>query len=73
MPLAADNDNAQGAHAPRCPSCGKTSKPEFRPFCSGRCKDADLARWLSGTYAIPGSNIDTDSHESDDLEDMQGL
>ena len=38
---------------PRCPICGKETDPEYRPFCSKRCADVDLQRWLSGTYAIP--------------------
>ena len=24
-----------------------------RPFCSKRCADIDLHRWLGGNYAIP--------------------
>ena len=36
-----------------CPLCGKPSMPEVRPFCSRRCADVDLHRWLSGSYAIP--------------------
>jgi endogenous inhibitor of DNA gyrase (YacG/DUF329 family) len=36
-----------------CPTCGKPSDPNFRPFCSARCRDVDLHRWLSGRYAIP--------------------
>ncbi len=36
-----------------CPVCGKPSVESFRPFCSRRCADVDLHRWLSGTYAIP--------------------
>jgi endogenous inhibitor of DNA gyrase (YacG/DUF329 family) len=36
-----------------CPICGKPSVPESRPFCSRRCADVDLHRWLSGRYAIP--------------------
>jgi hypothetical protein len=24
------------------------------PFCSQRCRDVDLGRWLKGAYAIPG-------------------
>jgi uncharacterized protein len=36
-----------------CPECGKPSSREFFPFCSARCKDVDLNRWLSGAYAIP--------------------
>jgi uncharacterized protein len=37
----------------RCPICGKLSVREAYPFCSKRCKDIDLNRWLSGRYAIP--------------------
>ena len=36
-----------------CPICGKPSSQQFHPFCSGRCADIDLNRWLSGTYVIP--------------------
>ena len=38
-----------------CPECGKPSTRENYPFCSPRCKAVDLNRWLSGAYAIPGS------------------
>lgn len=36
-----------------CPICGKPSQQKFFPFCSGRCADIDLNRWLGGGYAIP--------------------
>ncbi len=36
-----------------CPICKKPSQPRYRPFCSRRCADVDLGRWLSGTYAVP--------------------
>lgn len=36
-----------------CPECGKPSTREAYPFCSMRCKEVDLNRWLSGSYAIP--------------------
>ena len=36
-----------------CPICGKPSLETFRPFCSRRCADVDLNRWLSGVYAVP--------------------
>jgi len=39
--------------APKCPVCGKPTDPDRRPFCSKRCADIDLQRWLSGRYAIP--------------------
>ena len=38
----------------RCPTCGQPGAPEHRPFCSRRCADLDLGRWLKGTYHIPG-------------------
>jgi endogenous inhibitor of DNA gyrase (YacG/DUF329 family) len=37
----------------RCPVCGKPAAARFRPFCSGRCVDVDLARWFTGAYRIP--------------------
>ncbi|WP_300512931.1 DNA gyrase inhibitor YacG [Aliiroseovarius sp.] len=36
-----------------CPICAKDSDPEYSPFCSRRCADVDLGRWLNGSYAIP--------------------
>ena len=38
----------------RCPICGGPSDIAYRPFCSRRCGDIDLSRWLSGAYVIPG-------------------
>ncbi|MCO5063402.1 MAG: DNA gyrase inhibitor YacG [Rhizobiaceae bacterium] len=35
-----------------CPECGKPSARETYPFCSMRCKQIDLNRWLSGSYVI---------------------
>jgi endogenous inhibitor of DNA gyrase (YacG/DUF329 family) len=37
----------------RCPLCGKPVETAFKPFCSKRCADIDLNRWLSGVYAVP--------------------
>jgi endogenous inhibitor of DNA gyrase (YacG/DUF329 family) len=42
-----------------CPICGKPAANEFKPFCSPRCRDVDLNRWLKGIYAIPVKD-DTD-------------
>jgi endogenous inhibitor of DNA gyrase (YacG/DUF329 family) len=38
---------------PACPLCGKAADAHYRPFCSKRCADIDLNRWLGGVYAIP--------------------
>jgi endogenous inhibitor of DNA gyrase (YacG/DUF329 family) len=37
----------------KCPICRAAAVERFRPFCSKRCADIDLARWLGGAYAIP--------------------
>ena len=36
-----------------CPMCERDTLAEFRPFCSKRCADVDLGRWVNGSYAIP--------------------
>lgn len=32
----------------------------YRPFCSKRCANIDLARWMNGGYVIEGGNQDAD-------------
>ena len=49
---------------PRCPICGRPSVRDYRPFCSRRCADVDLSRWLRGTYAIPGEDEDDDGGDA---------
>jgi uncharacterized protein len=44
-----------------CPICGKPAVEASRPFCSERCRDVDLNRWLSNSYAIPAANDDEDA------------
>lgn len=41
-----------------CPICNKDSVEKYRPFCSKRCADIDLGRWLKGAYVIPGPPLD---------------
>ncbi|SER75646.1 hypothetical protein SAMN04490244_102436 [Tranquillimonas rosea] len=36
-----------------CPICAKDADPKYRPFCSRRCADIDLGKWLSGAYSVP--------------------
>jgi endogenous inhibitor of DNA gyrase (YacG/DUF329 family) len=47
-------NSADQSRAAPCPICGKDAAARFRPFCSARCADVDLNRWLSGVYAVPG-------------------
>ena len=43
------------ANAKTCAICGKPREPRYDPFCSKRCADVDLHRWLSGVYVFPGA------------------
>ena len=45
-----------------CPICKEISTTDYFPFCSQSCKELDLNRWLSGSYAIPAA---TDPIEED--------
>jgi uncharacterized protein len=44
-----------------CPICGRPGLARWRPFCSQRCADDDLFRWLSGSYRIPGPAADEET------------
>jgi endogenous inhibitor of DNA gyrase (YacG/DUF329 family) len=39
-----------------CPICRKDTVQAYRPFCSKRCADVDLAKWLGGDYAVPSND-----------------
>ena len=52
---------AAAGKTPRCPICGKPVAPDHRPFCSRRCADIDLGRWLGGRYAVPGEPVEPGS------------
>ncbi len=49
--------------APACPICNKPQSEKYRPFCSSRCADIDLGRWLKGNYAIPGEEVVSEAME----------
>ena len=46
-----------------CPICSEKTDKNYRPFCSKRCADLDLGKWLTGAYAVP-------SQENDDAEEL---
>jgi endogenous inhibitor of DNA gyrase (YacG/DUF329 family) len=58
MPAKPRGKSSNGAAAKSCPICGKPATQENRPFCSDRCRDVDLNRWLSGSYVVPGQPDD---------------
>ena len=53
-----------------CPLCRKAVTEAYRPFCSKRCADVDLQRWLTGAYVA--SSVDGDpqprQHSKEDNE-----
>ncbi|WP_339865594.1 DNA gyrase inhibitor YacG [Paremcibacter congregatus] len=60
-PIAANSNNL-------CTICTQhPATPKFHPFCSARCADVDLGRWLKGNYAIPGEKAELP--ETDPEED----
>ena len=59
MPPEAEKAASAGERKARlCPICGKPVQDTTRPFCSSRCRDVDLHRWLSGSYILRGSEND---------------
>jgi endogenous inhibitor of DNA gyrase (YacG/DUF329 family) len=53
----------------RCPICRKPATPAARPFCSARCADIDLGRWLTGQYVVPGTDGEAAHPDSADKDD----
>lgn len=43
-----------------CPICSKPVVARYRPFCSKRCADVDLGRWLNAAYVVAGAADDED-------------
>ena len=52
-----------------CPICNKPRTLKYQPFCSKRCADVDLHRWLSGSYAVPSERAEDgdDAISTDEL------
>lgn len=55
---------------PACPICRRalSDAPEakrVRPFCSRRCADVDLHRWLTGGYRVETDEAPGEGREDD--------
>jgi hypothetical protein len=59
-------------HLAPCPICGKLPVAQFRPFCSKRCADVDLNRWLKGVYAVPVTEVTDEDGEQAGEGDGEG-
>ncbi len=56
----------------RCPVCHRPTVDACRPFCSRRCAEIDLGRWLQGVYVLPGETPAARDHEPSDPDTGQG-
>ena len=64
MPAEPKGGNGTGKRpAKPCPICSKPATDASKPFCSERCSDVDLNRWLSGSYAIPARDGEEEDPE----------
>lgn len=68
-PGAARGSSGPAAPQRKCPICAKPTQPAFKPFCSKRCADIDLNRWLKGVYAIPVAEEDDAPGDPEDTSD----
>lgn len=50
-----------------CPICHKPSNPMQKPFCSRRCADIDLGRWLNDSYAMPTTPAEEDEEDQPEI------
>jgi uncharacterized protein len=60
-------DTPKAEAAGNCPICRAPTEARYRPFCSRRCADVDLSRWLRGAYAIP---VEDDADEDGEGADV---
>lgn len=49
-----------------CPICAEDTVLTYRPFCSRRCADIDLGKWMNGSYATPSQ----DPQDADEALDI---
>lgn len=66
MKSSNDNNSVMTAPADACPICKTQVEADYAPFCSKRCADVDLHRWLNGSYAIPAAEDDSDGTAIDE-------
>ncbi len=62
------SEHADNARTASCPICRKPVVDKFRPFCSKRCADVDLNRWLSGAYVVAGKEDEDEDGARNDGE-----
>lgn len=54
-----------------CPICESETSPAYRPFCSRRCADQDLGKWLNGSYALPSGDPEDIDRAAEETENAR--
>lgn len=52
----------------KCPICKKPAELDYKPFCSRRCQQVDLHRWMEGVYSIPLQEKEGESQKDDEID-----
>ena len=52
-PKTEEQHSKSGKPTVKCPTCGALADSKAHPFCSSRCSNVDLGRWLQGKYSVP--------------------
>lgn len=55
----------------KCPICGKQTVLEYQPFCSKKCADIDLGRWLKGSYVMHTNEVPTDEEWAENTQKFE--
>ena len=55
----------------KCPICDKATEAKYHPFCSKRCADIDLGKWMTGGYALPSEDIPDEEELDRALRDLE--
>ena len=73
MSDSADDAKRDAPTGRPCAICAKPAIEAYHPFCSRRCADVDLGRWLSGAYAVPAApELDEDGEQDEWDADRKG-
>ncbi|MCJ8323439.1 MAG: DNA gyrase inhibitor YacG [Rhizobiales bacterium] len=58
------NLHGDGFVGRKCVMCKHISVERFKPFCSKRCADLDLGKWLNGSYVVSDDGQDDENDYS---------
>ncbi|MGO1121240.1 DNA gyrase inhibitor YacG [Rhodovibrionaceae bacterium A322] len=66
---AETSDTLASATDEKCPICRKATQKKYSPFCSARCWQVDLGRWLNGSYRVETEERPMEGQSTEPEED----